>query len=369
MIAIIADDFTGAGELAGISLRYGLKVELCVDQVEYKDADVLVVCTDSRSLNSNEAIAVTGEIVKQVLELEPSLIYKKIDSVLRGHVLDEIKVQMKLMKMSKVFIMPANPSLGRTILNGEYFVNGIKIAGTAFANDPEFPVRTSSIKSMLNDEVGVLKPTDQFENGIVVGEVSRFEDYEDWVTKSDQQTMLVGAGDFFTALLDKYLSPKPQRDFEMQLPHLYVSGTAFSERREAIKELNCVSWLPTIINEAWLKKTGEIIKKNGKAVLAIDESKDSSQSLRTRMAKAVKEIVEGEKIKEIFIEGGSTAGAILKELNIKTLEPTDEPGRGVVRLRSLYTSSKQVKPSHLFITVKPGSYELPKQINELYFLK
>jgi uncharacterized protein YgbK (DUF1537 family) len=50
MIAVIADDFTGAAELAGISLRYGLKVELCVGKVEYKNADVLVVSTDSRSL-------------------------------------------------------------------------------------------------------------------------------------------------------------------------------------------------------------------------------------------------------------------------------------------------------------------------------
>jgi uncharacterized protein YgbK (DUF1537 family) len=127
MIAVIADDFTGAAELAGISLRYGLKVELCVGEVEHKDADVLVVSTDSRSLKKNEAIRITEELLKKILELKPKLIYKKIDSVMRGYVLQEAKLQMKLMGKSRILIMPANPSLNRTIRNGEYFVDGIKI--------------------------------------------------------------------------------------------------------------------------------------------------------------------------------------------------------------------------------------------------
>ena len=63
--------------------------------------------------------------------------------------------------------------------------------------------------------------------------------------------------------------------------------------------------------------------------------------------------------KEIFIEGGSTAAAILEELNIKNLAPINELERGVVRMIA----------NDLFITVKPGSYELPQQIKELYSIK
>jgi len=116
--------------------------------------------------------------------------------------------------------------------------------------------------------------------------------------------------------------------------------------------------LPEDIDDEWLKRTGDIIKKEQKVVVAIDESADTALSLRTKMAKAVKEIVTREKIKEIFIEGGSTATAILQELEITTLEPTDELCRGVVRM----------KAGDLFITVKPGSYELPESIKLLYNL-
>lgn len=359
MIAIIADDFTGAAELAGISLRYGLKVELCVGEIVYKNADVLIVSTDSRSVKKNEAIQITERLLKKILHLKPKLIYKKIDSVLRGYVLEEAKVQMKLMNKTRAFIMPANPSLSRTIKNGEYFVDGIKITETGFAHDPEFPIKTDFIKEILNNEVEVLRSKDKLsDTGIVVGEVNKFEDYNYWTDKVSDETVLVGAGDFFTALLIKYYQPQQQKQFEIQLPHLYVCGTAFKERKEFIKKLNCVSWLPEDIDDEWLKRTGDIIKKEQKVVVAIDESADTALSLRTKMAKAVKEIVTREKIKEIFIEGGSTATAILQELEITTLEPTDELCRGVVRM----------KAGDLFITVKPGSYELPESIKLLYNL-
>jgi len=357
MIAVIADDFTGAAELAGISLRYGLKVELCVGKVEFKNADVLVVSTDSRSLKKNEAIKITEEILKKVLELKPKFIYKKIDSVLRGYVLEEAKVQMKLMSKSRAFIMPANPSLSRTIKNGEYFVDGVKITETGFAHDPEFPIKTDSVKEILDNKVEVLRSNDELPGkGIVVGEVSKFDDYNYWADNVSGKTVLVGAGDFFTALLNKNYQPQQQKQFEMQSPHLYVCGTAFKERKEFIKKLNCVSWLPEVVDKDWLKRTGDIVQKNHKVVIAIDKSADSALSLRTKMAKAVKEIVTREKIKEIFIEGGSTAASILQELKITILEPTNELSRGVVRM----------KAGNLFITVKPGSYELPDQIKRLY---
>jgi uncharacterized protein YgbK (DUF1537 family) len=77
------------------------------------------------------------------------------------------------------------------------------------------------------------------------------------------------------------------------------------------------------------------------------------------MAKAVATNVASENIKEIFIEGGSTAAAVLEELNIKKLTPVNELSSGVVRM----------KAGNLFITVKPGSYQLPIEILDLYIQK
>jgi hypothetical protein len=168
--------------------------------------------------------------------------------------------------------------------------------------------------------------------------------------------MLVGAGDFYTALLEKKYQLQPQPKFELQSPHLYVCGTAFEERKAFIKKLDCCAYLPETIDDNWLQQTGNIIQTKGKAVIAIDASNESAVALRTRMAKAVAAIVVNENVKEIFIEGGSTAAAVLEALHIKTLTPVNELSRGVVRM----------KAGALFITVKPGSYQLPDEIKKIY---
>ena len=84
------------------------------------------------------------------------------------------------------------------------------------------------------------------------------------------------------------------------------------------------------------------------------------------MARAVKKILDKENITEIFIEGGSTAASLLKELGIKKLSPVNELQPGVVRMKAFSPPSKGLGEFDLFITVKPGSYELPGEIQTLY---
>jgi D-threonate/D-erythronate kinase len=363
-IVIIADDFTGAAELAGISLRFGLTVELCVDEVKYKNADVLVVSTDSRSLIKEAALQKTEDVIKDVLQLQPSFIYKKIDSVLRGYVVDELKLQMQLVNKQRAIVMPANPTLGRTIKKGEYYINGIKINETGFVNDPEFPISSSLIRKILKNEVQVIKVNEELpKEGIVVGEAEKPEDYNEWAKRLDKSWVLAGAGDFFTALLSKNYPAVNLAEPQLQKPFLYVCGTAFNERKTAIKKIQettqCVCYLKNDNDGIVLNSAIEIIKNKQQLILAFDDEINFSLTaveLRIKMAALAKAVIEKAAVKELFIEGGSTAAAILQELNITLLEPVNELSRGVVRMKS----------EDLFITVKPGSYEMPNEIIKLF---
>lgn len=357
MIIVIADDFTGAAELAGISLRYGLSAELLVGDVNDCSADVMIISVDSRSIKREEAVRRIADISKQLLAKNPSLLFKKIDSVLRGYVVDELKVQMQEMGLNKAFVLPANPSLGRTIVHGEYFVNGVKINETSFANDPEFPVISSVVKEILNDEVEVVASSSVLpENGIVVGEASAKADVDTWAGKLDNSWLLAGAGDFFTALLERRFKTTNLPVFEMLRPHLYICGTAIEERRKFIRQLyqqeQCVLYLTDEATNSWLEQAVGIIRTKHKLVIAIDETEETAQELRIKMAIAAKAVIKETGVQEIFIEGGSTAAAVLEELDIKKLIPVNELSRGVVRM----------KAGNLFITVKPGSYQLPEEI-------
>jgi len=374
MIIVIADDFTGAAELAGISMRYGLITEVCLGSILVSGADVLVISTNSRSLDNENAVTITADIVTSVLKLKPELIYKKIDSVLRGHILDELKIQMHIMGYSKAFILAANPSLGRTIRDGEYFVDGKRLSETAFADDPEFPVSTSSVQQLLgSSDVKILDHKDQLPStGVVAGEAEIEEDMIAWAEKIDTKWVLVGAGDFYNALLNKTFSVKALENAEILLPHLYVCGTSFSESNHIVSRINdqqhCVMYLSermlrdeTADDPIWFEKLADLLRQQRKAVIAIDGKTvppaASALSLRTLMAKAVVCCLENAPVKELFIEGGSTGAAVFHELNIEHLVPVNVLQRGVVRM----------KAGELFITVKPGSYKWPQQIMNLYF--
>ncbi len=378
MIVVITDDLTGAAELAGIGLRYNLATELFMSSVQTDDVRVslFVVCTDSRSMNKENARSVSDRIAKEVRLMTPDRVYKKIDSVFRGHVLDELKAEMKQLGLKRALIIGANPSLGRTIRDGKYFIDGELISETDFGTDPEFAITDSSVLRMLRagpDRVSMAKPTDVLaEEGIVVGEAESGDDIVAWAEKVDNSSLLAGPGDFFSALLDREFAPSFKPAASVALPHLYVSGTAFGKSREFVKnirhKLNCVSYLTPammetgrIDNEPWYEQVVRMLTEYKKAVIAINDEdvnpwNVSPVLLRTVMARVVARIIEKGDIGELFIEGGSTAAAVLNELGIKKLSAVNELQRGVVRM----------KANNMYITVKPGSYELPGEIKRLY---
>ena len=91
MIAIIADDFSGAAELAGIAAACGFKAEVQIQFDPTSDAEVIAVDTDTRLKSEGEAVRIVGDVMQQIIAAKPLWIYKKTDSVLRGHVRVEIE--------------------------------------------------------------------------------------------------------------------------------------------------------------------------------------------------------------------------------------------------------------------------------------
>lgn len=372
MIAVIADDLSGATELAGISWRFGLAVDICLNETMETNADVIIICTNSRSKGLNGALQITERVLEAVLQLKPSFIYKKIDSALRGHIVKELKLQMKLMGMKQALIIPANPSLGRKIVDKEYFVGNQKINETSFANDPEFPIKHSDVEKHFNYEVVVKKCNDALNNTeIVIGETQSKNDVKCWVDKLKENVMLVGAGDFFTAILENRHKQQNYFEIDIKQPHLYVSGTTFSKSRELVKKAslsyNTVAWVTEDLLQmddksikSWMFHAEEKFKKGKKLILAFDETSlkttPDAGLIRETMALLTKQIIDAFKIKELFIEGGATAGSILEKLSINRLSVVSEWASGVVK----------VSNNDLLITIKPGSYQLPQALKNLY---
>jgi uncharacterized protein YgbK (DUF1537 family) len=360
MIAVIADDLTGAAELGGIGIRHGLKTEIRLAVGDYTEADLLVIAADSRSKDEAAAIEEMTRITRDLHRLKADFIYKKTDSVLRGHVIAELKVHLQILDCPLALLIPANPSLGRTIRDGHYYLNGEPIHHSSFSIDPEFPIHDSDLQSMLHTKARPLpirKPTEQLPvRGIVIGEAQSEDELHQWAKKIPPKALLAGAAGFFSSILDlRYPINRPDIP-PLKNPVLYISGSTFEPNRNLIREQAAnggpVIWL---WSPGWQDSILTNLRDRRKAIVTMQPSGDPALELRTRMANDLSPILSQAKPAELIIEGGSTAYAILQQMGWRQFIPEQEFAQGVVRM------SVPDAPG-LHVTVKPGSYAWPPLI-------
>lgn len=372
MIAVIADDLTGAVEIAGIGLRYGLTVEIVTTLDQNADVDLLVIATDTRSMAEEKAVRTMTGITSKLKALNPEFLFKKTDSVLRGHVLAELNAHIDVMLFKKTLLVPANPALKRTIADGQYYIKGLPIHLSNFAADPDFPATSSEIHSLLRckkNEIAVKGIDDNLPaTGITVGECASASDLKKWAQKAERQTLLAGGSGFFAALLESIgFLPKARDTFAiLEKPTLLVSGTTFNESREFIRNIKNiggpVSYMPQDIVDLenpgenvfdnWANEITTLLSTERKAVIAIADIAKTAINLREKTATVVEKVAKKIALKELLIEGGATASAIISQLNFTNFEPVDEYSTGVVRMRVAGRDG-------LFLTLKPGSYSWP----------
>ena len=380
MIAVIADDFTGAAEIGGLALRYNMKVEITSDLDAKSNADLLVIATDTRSMKEGDAKQRIEKVCEMLLEIRPRVIFKKIDSVLRGHILAEISIEKKMLGYDHVLIVPANPGMGRTIVNGEYLLKKKPIHLSDFSHDPEFPILSSNVADMLRAGNEVVKRKSQPEllakDDIVVGDVKDAADLEAWAKVINNRTLVAGGAEFFNAVLQQvgYNSNLEKlQETELIQPALMVLGSAYQkEKEEAANDIDhetackipinilADDWYESGAKKEFVDKVVHLLNSDGSAVIAGDANHDFSDplKLRTRIAECCQEINNRVLVKEWLIEGGSTAASVLRKLGIHNLYPLQELAAGVIRMQT-----DNSEASHF--TLKPGSYDWPDSIVSL----
>jgi len=128
-ILILADDLSGAADCAVACHRAGMAAKVCLDpQSLSATADCLAIDLDSRPASQAQAWALTASLKPL---FDGRVIYRKIDSTLRGHVALEIAATLEAAGPgSFAVVCPAYPVTGRTMVDGRIFVNGQPLAET-----------------------------------------------------------------------------------------------------------------------------------------------------------------------------------------------------------------------------------------------
>ena len=125
---MIADDLTGACDAAVAFARQGFdtRVVLATGPRAASGAELTVVSTDSRDDPPDVAAAKVSAACLWMRERGITVLFKKIDSVLRGNIRDEIEAVMASGGFQSAVMTPAFPAVGRTVKAGELRVYGSK---------------------------------------------------------------------------------------------------------------------------------------------------------------------------------------------------------------------------------------------------
>ena len=156
---VIADDLTGAMD-AGVQMLkkdYVVRVTLDVNKISewQNESDVIIVSTESRNIPEVQAYECIAETLKEFKKENCRIIYKKIDSTLRGNVGIELKAVLEHGDVDGVIMAPALPFNGRTTVNGVHYVYGSPLEHTELAKDPYAPVFESEISKIIHEQYGI----------------------------------------------------------------------------------------------------------------------------------------------------------------------------------------------------------------------
>lgn len=155
-VGIIADDLTGAADSGIQFAKKGCGTKLLFDIPKESNLafyDVTVINTNSRDLSINDAYNKAYQVAALLKRNDINHLFKKIDSLLRGNWEAEVHAIADIYQPDFVVIAPAYPVMGRTTVKGSQLINGKAIHESEVANDTKFPVDTSNILDMVQQQL------------------------------------------------------------------------------------------------------------------------------------------------------------------------------------------------------------------------
>ncbi|RKX68414.1 hypothetical protein DRP43_05650, partial [candidate division TA06 bacterium] len=153
-LIIFADDLTGAMDTGVKFSRSTSPVIVLSDlnSLELKDNGIYVLNTNTRNLGKESAYLVLKAILRNIKNSN-KIIYKKIDSTMRGNVGSEIRAFIEETDINNVFICSANPSQGRLIKDGILFLEGVKVEDTSSGKDSLKGINTSEVIKIISSQI------------------------------------------------------------------------------------------------------------------------------------------------------------------------------------------------------------------------
>lgn len=159
-LGCIADDFTGATDLAGLLARSGVRVSLRIGVPSEPPADPAafeVIALKSRTAPVGEAVAETRAALKWLQAAGARRFFWKycstFDSTAEGNIGPVAEALMADLGTDQTIYCPAFPENGRSIFMGNLFVGRQPLAESPMKDHPLTPMRDSNLVRLLEPQV------------------------------------------------------------------------------------------------------------------------------------------------------------------------------------------------------------------------
>lgn len=155
ILGCIADDFTGATDLANTLTRRGMHTvqTIGLPKGPAPDADAVVVALKSRTIPAADAVAQSLEACRWLKAHGARQIFFKycstFDSTDQGNIGPVADALLEELKSDFTIACPAFPENGRTIYLGHLFVNGDLLSDSSMKNHPLTPMRDANLVRVL----------------------------------------------------------------------------------------------------------------------------------------------------------------------------------------------------------------------------
>src|SRR5919112_421719 len=156
----IADDFTGATDLAGILARSGVQVSLRIgvpQDAPNDTAPLEIIALKCRTVPVSEAVDETQAALDWLRRAGARRFYWKycstFDSTPRGNIGPVAEALMEALEADQTIYCPAFPENGRSIFMGNLFVGEQPLAESPMKDHPLTPMRESNLLRLLEPQV------------------------------------------------------------------------------------------------------------------------------------------------------------------------------------------------------------------------
>jgi 3-dehydrotetronate 4-kinase len=359
---VIADDFTGASDIASFFVKGGLSTVLYTgipEMDEVPKAEVCVIALKTRTQNPKDAVKDSLEAIAWLKEQGAQQFYIKycstFDSTPEGNIGPICDAVLEELDVPYTILCPALPVNGRVVKNGCLYVNGVPLHKSPMKDHPLTPMWDCDLvrlmdaqskfpsvkmpdaldKEEVNERITGIAAQNKHSPFYIIPDYEKEEDAEQLVELFGELKLITGGSGLAYPLAKMYNKNVEANGFERShSPSLLLAGSCSEATRNQITEYQrsggktyFMDPLKLISGEESVERIWSVISQNKDESILVyssdtpenvrDIQQKGKEAVAERLEKATADLAElavQAGFHRIIVAGGETSGAVAKRL-------------------------------------------------------